>query len=92
MARDIRSANLRSLVLVALLCLFSLAMWPAHAADRSPCIGKGACTCFEAMSPKGVAGYNPDKINVTCINMKTMSVVYFTVPVDRTTASNGAAQ
>jgi hypothetical protein len=49
------------------------------------CHGAGQCVCTEVLSPKSVIGYNatPDResvnVNITCINMSTMDVAYYTV-------------
>jgi hypothetical protein len=49
------------------------------------CRGAGQCVCTEVVSPKSVIGYNatPDQesvnVNVTCINMRTMAVAYYTI-------------
>ena len=56
----------------------------ANAANFS-CHGAGQCVCTEVLNPKSVIGYNatPDQdsvnVNITCINMSTMNVAYYTV-------------
>jgi hypothetical protein len=49
------------------------------------CHGAGQCVCTETLNPKSVIGYNATgdqesvNVNITCINMSTMSVAYYTV-------------
>ncbi|REF86428.1 hypothetical protein DES32_2480 [Methylovirgula ligni] len=49
------------------------------------CHGAGQCVCTEVLNPKSVIGYNATadqesvSVNVTCINMSTMDVAYYTV-------------
>jgi hypothetical protein len=56
----------------------------AHAASFG-CRGAGQCVCTETLNPKSVIGYNATadqesvNVNVTCINMSTMAVAYYTV-------------
>lgn len=56
----------------------------ANAANFS-CRGAGQCVCTEVLNPKSVIGYNATadqesvNVNITCINMKTMDVAYYTV-------------
>jgi hypothetical protein len=49
------------------------------------CHGAGQCVCTQTLNPKSVIGYNPTgdqesvNVNITCINMSTMAVAYYTV-------------
>ena len=49
------------------------------------CHGAGQCVCTQTLSPKSVIGYNATadqesvNVNITCINMSTMAVAYYTV-------------
>jgi hypothetical protein len=56
----------------------------AEAANYT-CRGEGPCVCTQTISPKSVIGYNATgdqesvNVNITCINMQTMAVAYYTV-------------
>jgi hypothetical protein len=66
--------------------ILSLGLSPfaAEAANYS-CHGAGQCVCTQTMSAKSVIGYNATadqqsvNVNITCINMNTMDVAYYTV-------------
>ncbi|MGP8231529.1 MAG: hypothetical protein ACLQL2_02540 [Methylovirgula sp.] len=62
------------------------------------CRGAGQCVCTETLNPKSVIGYNATvdqesvNVNVTCINMSTMAVAYYTVRKEDSMGSyNGEA-
>jgi len=55
----------------------------AEAKDYT-CHGPGRCVCTQTMAAKSVLGYGATNdqqsvnVNITCINMDTMSVAYYT--------------
>ena len=57
----------------------------AAKATEFKCRGTGQCVCTQTLSPKSVIGYNATgdqesvDVNITCINMSTMEVAYYTV-------------
>ena len=63
---------------------FGLSPLAAEAKDFT-CRGAGQCVCTETLNPKSVIGYNATgdqesvNVNITCINMSTMAVAYYTV-------------
>ncbi|MEW6438918.1 MAG: hypothetical protein AB1508_17310 [Pseudomonadota bacterium] len=74
---------MKKAIMIASLML-GLSPLAAEAKDFT-CRGAGQCVCTETLNPKSVIGYNATgdqesvDVNITCINMSTMSVAYYTV-------------
>jgi hypothetical protein len=75
--------KMKKVIMIAAL-VWGLIPLAANAANFT-CHGKGQCVCTETLNPKSVIGYNATadqesvNVNITCINMNTMSVAYYTV-------------
>lgn len=68
----------------ALMTFFAILFFAAVAsgAARDPkltCRDPGPCLCTESTASKSIIGYVADNVSVTCINMQTMSVKYYTL-------------
>jgi hypothetical protein len=68
------------------IAVLSLGLLPFGAqAGNFTCHDAGKCVCTQTMSAKSMLGYNATddqqsvNVNITCINMATMSVAYYTV-------------
>ncbi len=68
------------------IAILSLGLSPLAAeAANFTCHGAGQCVCTQTMSAKSMIGYNATadqesvNVNITCINMTTMAVAYYTV-------------
>ena len=74
---------MKKAIAIAILSL-GLSPFAAEAANFT-CHGAGQCVCTQTMSAKSMIGYNATddqesvNVNITCINMSTMSVAYYTV-------------
>ncbi len=87
-------AELKMKKAIILGLMFGLLPLAAEAAGFT-CHGAGQCVCTETLNPKSVIGYNAtgdqQSVNITCINMSTMAVAYYTVPKEDSLGSyNGA--
>lgn len=74
---------MKRMLMIAGLLISSVPL--AAQAENFRCRGVGQCVCTEVLNPKSVIGYNATadqesvSVNVTCINMSTMDVAYYTV-------------
>lgn len=68
-----------ALMAVLAILFFAAVATPSYSAELK-CSGAGKCVCTETPAAKSIIGYEAESVSVTCINMQTMSVEYYTIP------------